>query len=257
SPMTSGTTQWLSGVWGSSATDVFAVGEWGTILHYNGSAWSPMASGTTRWLYGVWGSSATDVFAVGSGGTILHYNGSAWSPMTSGTTQNLWGVWGSSATDVFAVGSAGTILQLSGARPTLYGGPCASPVPLYCAQMLDPFVGSNALRTPAFDSYSCPGARSTTGAEVFYRLDCPVTGTVTVRLTPAEADLDLIIVGEDTADPERGCDPTHCIAASQQPGLAIEEVTFASTRDARYYAVVDGYAGAVSGYTLEIVCAKE
>jgi hypothetical protein len=24
-------------------------------------------------LYGVWGSSATDVFAVGDGGTILHY----------------------------------------------------------------------------------------------------------------------------------------------------------------------------------------
>jgi len=30
-----------------------------------------------------------------------------------------------------------------------------------------------------------------------------------------------------------------------------------ATRDARYYAVVDGYDGAVSGYTLEIACAKE
>jgi len=52
-------------------------------------------------------------------------------------------------------------------------------------------------------------------------------------------------------------DPTHYIAASHNAGLAIKEVTFASTQDARYYAVVDGYTGAVSGYTLEIVCAKE
>ena len=40
----------LDGVWGSSATDVFAVGDSGTILHYNGSAWSAMSSGTTNEL---------------------------------------------------------------------------------------------------------------------------------------------------------------------------------------------------------------
>ncbi|MBI5479396.1 MAG: hypothetical protein HY906_11095 [Deltaproteobacteria bacterium] len=87
SPMTSGTTQGLRGVWGSSATDVFAVGGSGTIRHYNGSAGSPMTSGTTQLLFVVWGSSATDVFAVGELGTILHYNGRAWSPMASGTTR--------------------------------------------------------------------------------------------------------------------------------------------------------------------------
>ena len=62
-----------------------------------------------------------------------------------------------------------------------------------------------------------------------------------------------VIIGEDAADPERGCDPAQCVAASQHGGLAVEEVAFDSTRDARYYAVVDGYDGAVSGYTLEIV----
>ena len=112
--MTSGTTNVLYGVWGSSATDVFAVGDSGTILHYDGSAWSAMSSGTTNDLAGVWGSSATDVFAVGAGGTILHYDGSAWSAMSSGTTNDLAGVWGSSATDVFAVGDGGTILHYDG-----------------------------------------------------------------------------------------------------------------------------------------------
>jgi hypothetical protein len=34
-----------------------------------------MSSGTTERLYGVWGSSGSDVFAVGHNGTILHYGG--------------------------------------------------------------------------------------------------------------------------------------------------------------------------------------
>jgi hypothetical protein len=113
-PMVSGTTNNLSSVWGSSGTDVFAVGGTGTILHYDGSTWSPMTSGTTNNLSSVWGSSGTDVFAVGNFGTILHYNGSAWSAMISGTTNNLSSVWGSSGTDVFAVGNFGTILHYNG-----------------------------------------------------------------------------------------------------------------------------------------------
>ena len=43
-----------------------------------------MSSGTTDNLESVWGSSGDDVFAVGGGGTILHYEGSAWSDMSSG-----------------------------------------------------------------------------------------------------------------------------------------------------------------------------
>ena len=37
----------FNGVWGSSATDVFTVGDYGTIYHYNGTIWTPMDSGTT------------------------------------------------------------------------------------------------------------------------------------------------------------------------------------------------------------------
>jgi hypothetical protein len=63
----------LAGVWGSSGSDVFAAGDSGTILHYNGSSWSAMSSGTTNYLYGVWGSSGSGVFAVGWDGTVLHH----------------------------------------------------------------------------------------------------------------------------------------------------------------------------------------
>jgi hypothetical protein len=61
-------------------------------------------------LMGVWGSGASDVWAVGDSGTILHWNGSAWSSATSGTANTLTGVWGS-ASNAWAVGRSGTILQ--------------------------------------------------------------------------------------------------------------------------------------------------
>jgi photosystem II stability/assembly factor-like uncharacterized protein len=115
SPMTSGTTEHLHGVWGNSAGDVFAVGDNGTILRYNGTYWSPMTSSTDRNLYAVWGSSSDNVFAVGESGTILRYNGISWSlPMNSGVTERLCGVWGSSSDNVFAVGEGGIILRYAG-----------------------------------------------------------------------------------------------------------------------------------------------
>ena len=104
----------LWGVWGSSSSNIFAVGQDGTIIHYNGSDWSAEPSGTGNTLTSVWGSSASDVFAVGRYGTILHYDGSVWSTMTSGTTKELWSVWGSSPSDVFAAGNGNTILHYDG-----------------------------------------------------------------------------------------------------------------------------------------------
>lgn len=112
--MSSGTALPLSGIWGTGADDVFAVGYNGTVLHYDGSTWSAMTSGTTEHLYNVWGSGSDDVFVVGGSGTILHYDGSAWSAMSSGTTQSLNGVWGSGTNNVFVVGGSGTILHYDG-----------------------------------------------------------------------------------------------------------------------------------------------
>lgn len=104
----SGTTATLHAVWGTSASDVFVVGNTGTILHYNGTAWSAMSSGTTENLSGVWGFAANDVYAVGYTLTILHYNGTAWSAMPAsnpGFAPLFRAIWGNATTDVWAVGS--------------------------------------------------------------------------------------------------------------------------------------------------------
>ena len=50
---------------GNGPGDVFAVGWNGTILHYDGTSWSGMASATSASIEGVWGSSPSDIFAVG------------------------------------------------------------------------------------------------------------------------------------------------------------------------------------------------
>src|SRR5207237_5473138 len=55
----------IARVWGSGASDVWAVGDMGVILHWNGSGWSQVPSGTTKYLRCIWGRSSNDVWAVG------------------------------------------------------------------------------------------------------------------------------------------------------------------------------------------------
>ena len=106
----------LHAIWGSAANDVFAVGDGGAILHYDGAAWSAMTSGTDNALFGLWGSSANDVIAVGALGTALHYDGAAWSFMAHDLypPNPLFGVWGSRWNDVYAVGMMSSILHYNG-----------------------------------------------------------------------------------------------------------------------------------------------
>ncbi|MEJ2187091.1 MAG: Ig-like domain-containing protein, partial [Gemmatimonadota bacterium] len=112
----------LYAVWGTSPNDVFAVGQWKTILHYDGTAWSPMEVDTTKicWDFkGVWGAGGDDVFAVGRCGTIAHYDGTSWTDMSSPTGWNLEGVWGASSDDVYAAGWSGTLVHYDGASWTV------------------------------------------------------------------------------------------------------------------------------------------
>lgn len=112
------------GVWVASATEAFAVGSAGQIWHLAGGVWSPMSSPVTTPLNGVWGSSPSNVYAVGSanGGTatLLHYDGSAWTRVPMTTNTFLWKVGGTSANNIYAVGgntgatSVATIMHFDG-----------------------------------------------------------------------------------------------------------------------------------------------
>jgi hypothetical protein len=104
----------VQSLWGDKQSSAaFTVGRQGVILYYNGSSWQTQTSGTTQQLNGVSGTSPSDVFAVGAAGTILHYDGTSWSSQQSGTTKNLTAVWATASNSVFAVGY-NTILHFDG-----------------------------------------------------------------------------------------------------------------------------------------------
>ena len=66
-------------------------------------------SGGSQSLIDVSALDATHVWAVGHGGTLLFYDGNAWSAQDSGTTVLLSGVSALDATHVWAVGQNGII----------------------------------------------------------------------------------------------------------------------------------------------------
>ena len=115
----SGTTNALHAVWGSSASDVFAVGAGGLILHATNAGpgmtgtWVKTIQGSST-LRGVWGSSANDVYIVGEApAVILHSTngGASWTSMAPPTSAlGLYAVGGRSASDLYAVGATGGVI---------------------------------------------------------------------------------------------------------------------------------------------------
>ena len=120
---------YLSGIWGASVSDVYAVGYAYSgstavplMYHRDSSTWTETSPGipggwSSGFLYGVWGSGTDDVYAVGSGnnGSILaplvyYKNSTGWTeisplPPVGWTSGSLFSVWGSGSSDVYAVGS--------------------------------------------------------------------------------------------------------------------------------------------------------
>lgn len=107
-------TLFVTGVWGASASDLHAVG--GVAYRFNGSTWSgqplPPATATLR---SISGTSATDVYAVGDSGTIVRFDGNNWSAVNTGiaglSSVNLRSVWVAPTGEVFVVGDNGVVLK--------------------------------------------------------------------------------------------------------------------------------------------------
>lgn len=113
----------LNGIWGSSAADIYAVGDAFTIVHFDGSRWEIVAAGLpagkSRLSYrAVWGFSASDLFVGGDEGALLHFDGKRWRSHGAWPQGSLpgsvHGLWGSSRTALFAVGDGGVILRFDG-----------------------------------------------------------------------------------------------------------------------------------------------
>jgi hypothetical protein len=108
-------------VWGTSGSDVYAVGEYFEpfnsdnllVAHYDGITWSAVDVGERPHQFGtdVHGTSGSDVYVTGyvfpgDGSFALHYNGTSWDhALTGGGLLN--SVWANAPDDVFASGYDG------------------------------------------------------------------------------------------------------------------------------------------------------
>ena len=110
-----------------STTSVYLVGTRGSLLHYDGLAFSSEAGLPDVTLADIWASPNGDHWVVGEGGTILHKPGAgAWVVEPSPTTSFLYAVDGTAADDVWAVGTGGVMLHFDGATWSTSVSPTAA-----------------------------------------------------------------------------------------------------------------------------------
>lgn len=98
-------------VWGSSASDVYVVGDVGVVIHYDGTSWEELLVGAEDDLVAVWGTGPDDVVAVGgrSNGIVSHWNGTEWRSEFLTPLPGLNGVWMREPGVAHIVGLRGTI----------------------------------------------------------------------------------------------------------------------------------------------------
>jgi len=73
----------LHSSWGTSSTDMYSVGDGGTILHFDGTTWTKMQSGTALDLQNIWGTDDQHIWTAGwnfhtGKAEVLIYDGSTW-----------------------------------------------------------------------------------------------------------------------------------------------------------------------------------
>ena len=127
----------LSDVWGTTPSNVFAVGYYVTgapeppsfILHCDGFRWTPLWDDSLSWwvaggqLSGIHGLSDTALFVVGvrdagppATGFAAKWDGHRWLNISPSGSGPLFSVWVRNTEDVYACGVNGTILRYDGTR---------------------------------------------------------------------------------------------------------------------------------------------
>ena len=94
----------LRAVWGQGE-HVFAAVRDGVVLEVDGAVTREHDTGSSATLNAIFGLSPTDVWAAGEDGTVLHFDGTSWARIDLGSyTGHLHSIWGSDPDDVWIGG---------------------------------------------------------------------------------------------------------------------------------------------------------
>ena len=93
----------LLDIWGFGPNDVYAVGRYGVVVHYDGLTWETIRNDATTFTC-IWGTSPTNIYTTNSE-SIYHYDGENWEIVfEGGEIAFISDIWGSGPDDIYAVG---------------------------------------------------------------------------------------------------------------------------------------------------------
>jgi hypothetical protein len=115
----------LHGVWGSAPDDMFAVGEAGTILHYDGREVSHLPTTVDTTLFDVWGSGPDSAWAVGARGRVVRWDGVSWKEFrgNASTDRDFFAVFTATSGDVWIGGDLNALFRIVGEEPSFVAVP--------------------------------------------------------------------------------------------------------------------------------------
>lgn len=114
-----GTDSRLLAVYSLSENDVWAAGDQGAILHYDGVRWATAQGKQNYDVLDIDFAGPGDGWAVGTQGVILRLREDTWIPMESPTEENLTGVVSRPRGEAWAVGNHGVFLYHPAVRPNV------------------------------------------------------------------------------------------------------------------------------------------
>lgn len=101
-------------VWGTGPDNVFAVGQRGVIVHWDGTAWRQQLAGTSKDFVSLWGTGPEDIVAVGgrANGLVARYDGTIWTSQVLDREPGLNGVWVGADGTAWIAGQRGRLLRM-------------------------------------------------------------------------------------------------------------------------------------------------
>jgi hypothetical protein len=100
-------------LWGTSDSDVWAVGAQGAIVHRDATKWSKVPTPSQVDWHAVRAVASNRAWIAGSEGAIAHWTGTQFVPMVTGTTSTIFAFWADGMTQ-WAVGAGGLALRRQG-----------------------------------------------------------------------------------------------------------------------------------------------